>query len=550
MASARVRRGGLLLWSLWLVLLALVHARPSPAAHCRILAHASTMGTQFSLLVTSEEDRVELYDDFEAVQPSLKDLAPEEVYATLRPAFQRIAAFMRSHLELVGDPRFCKMHLLVLEELRTLGTDKLDQLFHIILQASIEDAQYPFLLAREDLRLLPSHEQNYLRIIGANYLKRHIEASLDPGSPEIFGAIHLRGRMLQIAFDTQERWRRVKRHKRESKPLNGTDFFERDYQDFGRESVHALVLQEQVDQLKSDPDAASVRYHPCLARGYSEKVATDHADGPREWTLTGTGDAEECAALIQSVLDKGNEHCPKNKYCALQSQPQPKPGGPFYAIGDFVSIAKQADVLLGAVGKGPLLDLPTPSLASLRTAAESLCALQDNASMPAAAGRACLDLSYVIVLLHQFGLEENVHFIDRWTYPASANSTGPGVMPTPKSSAELVAWLTGAYLYLEVLQEQQKFTVEADLLAVQVREGIPLGWHLSVALLLSALGFLFYTSGSSSSSRGLKRRRHGSYQRVNSSSPSAASGSINSGGSTQERSPSTFAIRFIDDASE
>lgn len=549
MVSARVWRGGLLLWVLWLVLLPLARARPSPATHCRILAHASATGTQFSLLVTSEEERVELYDDFEAVQPSLQVLAPEKVYATLRPAFQRIASFMRSHLALVGDPRFCKMHLLVLEELRKLGLDKLDQLFRSIHQASIEDAQYPFLLAREDLRLLPSHEQNYLRIVGANYLKRHIEASLDPSSPEIFGTIHLRDRMLQIAFDTQERWRRVKRHKRESKPLNGTDFFERDYQDFGLESAHALVLQEQMNQLKGDPDAANMRYHPCLAHGYSEKAATDHVDGPREWTLKGTGDAKECSVLMQNVLDKTNELCPKNKYCALQGQPQPKPGGPFYALGDFVSIVKNTNKLLAAEGKESL-ELPTSSLASLRTAAESLCALQGNASMSAAAGRACLDLSYVIVLLHQFGLEENVHFIDHWTHPASANSTSPGASTTPKSSTEQVAWLTGAYLYLEVLQQQQKFNVEADLLAVQVREGIPLGWHLSVVLLLSALVFLFYTSGSSSSSRGLKRRRHGSYQRVNSSSPSAASGSINSSTSVQERSSGTFAIRFIDDASE
>jgi hypothetical protein len=159
---------------------------------------------------------------------------------------------------------------------------------------------------------------------------------------------------------------------------------------------------------------------------------------------------------------------------------------------------------------------------------------RDNSDrVKAASPDACFDLCYTIVLLKQFGMLED----DERVFFASPMENASAVVASsaPKqTSHDDATWLTGAYLYLEAIQQRRNFAMEAELLAVQVTEGVPIGFNLSVLVLAAAIVFLYASTGAKRPSS------RGTYQRV-----------INGAGKAKHESMcSTQAIVFVDDASE
>jgi len=89
--------------------------------------------------------------------------------------------------------------------------------------------------------------------------------------------------------------------------------------------------------------------------------------------------------------------------------------------------------------------------------------------------RRCLDLCYVTVLLKQFGFREDdrrIYFVDR-------------IIGNP------ISWSVGAYLVLESTERVESDRIISNFLASKVAEGIPLGWNISIMLLVFAIIALF-----------------------------------------------------------
>ncbi|GMF18446.1 unnamed protein product [Phytophthora fragariaefolia] len=285
-------------------------------------------------------------------------------------------------------------------------------------------------------------------------------------------------------------------------------------------------------------------------------------------TVKGPGDAEKCMALLQSHVALSNANCPPQNYCFLGSTPQPQGFGSFYASGilrEAVISSSQVLEYARSIEEGtalPQLQLPTPTLPSLRNAAKSLCALSyksvaaalspSDVSAKGSSSRVstveneieppnalCLDLCYTVVILQQLGVQdadERVHFVEHFEKQPVLSRHGSEANTGHTSPVELVAWLTGAFLYLEALQRKVTFSIESELLAEQLSAGLPLGWNMSLIVFVAAGVFLYLTTG-----RGVATKRAGrgptGYRRV-----------VN--GAKAKYKDTTQSIVFVDDARE
>lgn len=502
-------------------------------AQCRVFVLATHEHSRFVLIESHvDSDRVDIYDDFPVATPALNAVPLEDVYKKLRPSFLAIQAFLLARPRpLKLEPRHCHTHLIAAgAAMRALDTAELAAIYARVHEETIEDAQFPFLFARDDLRTVSAELQTYFHVVGANYLAAKIPATLSPGIDELFGLVGFDDAAVELVFDIAERWRRSKRSKQRYIPLNTSDFFTRAFDGFGATALSAAVYQQLAPRASDVP--VTVVQHPCYLPGY-----TRNGTAP----IHGIGNANACLHVLHAVVDASNAKCRAGSYCPLSGLTQPRPFGSFYSTGHLrAAVLFASAVLAKQKPTGDALALPTPTLAALRTAADRVCALRFetllDAKLAYAPARgvehACVDLCYAVVLLEQFGIQDDdtrVHF-------ALPNATASA--STHALDADLATWLTGAFLYLEALQQRKSFALEADLLAVQVDEGVPIGFNLSVVLLVAALAFVYATS-SSSSSRG-SRGRASSYERVGARGKSKAS----------PPHDSTQAILFVDDASE
>ncbi|CAH0522365.1 unnamed protein product [Peronospora belbahrii] len=476
-----------------------------------------------------------------------------EAYQILRPAFQQTVEWLKPRV----DPARCFAHFIVAEaamipDTRTQNeatlamsrvTRRLSQLrdqarsdrhfpFALIAPSSVRQDDKDSVTSSGDLHVVTAAWRRYFHVVGTNYFSGRVAPSLSPGQVEVFGIMHVDAgketgtfrsesdaNAAEMVFDVRERWRRSKRQRQVNVALNLSDFYGREYAGFGRLQVQQAVIKLKQDE-KNDTEA-NVLQHPCFSRGHTSVV-----DGVN-MTLEGSGDADTCMILLRSHVTASNANCPVDDFCFLGSAPQPQTSGSFYASGVLRRAVLGAIRVLNYVSNNQdriavgQLQLPNPTLLMLRNAAKNLCALpyKDIAagvaprhllasSEPTTVASAmemieppsalCFDLCYTVVLLEQIGVqddEERVYFVDRFEKEPTLLRHGSLATEEHGSPSELIAWLTGAFLYLEVLQRKVAFFMESELLAEQLSAGLPLGWNMSLIVFVAACVFLYFTTG-------------------------------------------------------
>ncbi|KAI9915471.1 hypothetical protein PsorP6_006813 [Peronosclerospora sorghi] len=421
----------------------------------------------------------------------------------------------------------------------------------------------------EDLRVVTAAWRRYFHVVGTNYFSGRIAPSLSPGQVEVYGVLHVdagghSGRLrsesdagaAEMIFDVRERWRHSKRKRQVNVALNSSDFYSHEYAGFGRQQVLETVAK--LDMENSKITNAGILQHPCFFNGYLAALESMNA------TLEGKGNAFECMARLRSLVTSSNAKCPGENYCFLNSKPQPRGFGSFYASGVLRLAVLGASRVLEHVSTTQKeanmvqLELPNPALLTIRNAANNLCALSFKDVAAALAphlytskpsslasdlereieppGVLCFDLCYTVVLLEQIGIKDDdgrVHFVERFEKQPELSGHGSLANGEHGSSSELVAWLTGTFLYLEALQRKATFSNESDLLAEQLSAGLPLGWNLSVVVFVAACVFLYLTTGRVAIAR---RQNSDNYQRV-----------VNLGAKMKYKD-TTQAVTFVDDA--
>ncbi|KAH7463590.1 hypothetical protein PRIC1_006706 [Phytophthora ramorum] len=513
-----------------------------------------------------------------------------EAYQVLRPAFEQAAEWLRPRV----DPALCFAHFIVAEseivsDPRTQGeiakttsrvTRRLDQLkdrarsdssFPFGLPAPSQDHQDGDSVASSgDIRVVTPTWRRYFQLLGTNYFSGRVAPSLSPGQVEVFGLLHVDagGHAGQLAsesdsdsaemiFDVRERWRRSKRQRQVNVALNTSDFYGREYPGFGRRQVQQAVVK--LKREKNRNAESDVLQHPCFLRDYP--LAVEGAN----LTVQGTGDADKCMTLIRSHVASSNANCPPENFCFLGSAPQPQGFGSFYASGVLREAVLAASRVLEYINNKQaergmdLLQLPTPALPMMRNAAKTLCSLpykdvvagaapsqlspsqasvmEDEIEPPSAL---CFDLCYAIVFLEQIGVQdadERIHFIEHFEKQPVLSRHSSDVDNERGSPPELVAWLTGGFLYLEALQRKVTFSIESELLAEQLSAGLPLGWNMSLVVFVAACCFLYLTTGRTVVTGRAGRGSKGYHRVVN-------------GGAKAKFKDTTQSIMFVDDARE
>ncbi|KAE8881942.1 hypothetical protein PF005_g11461 [Phytophthora fragariae] len=518
----------------------------------------------------------------------------EDAYQTLRPALEQAAEWLKPRV----DPALCYAHFVLAEselgpDFRTQDgaktaaaarvTRRLDQLrdrarsdgrFPFALNAPTSEADTDSVTTSGDLRVVTPAWCRYFLLVGTNYFSGRVAPSLSPGQVEVFGVLHVDAGgqagtitsesdadAAEMVFDVRERWRRSKRQRQVNVALNTSDFYGREYAGFSRNQVRQAVVK--LEQMQTDRADADPLQHPCFFEGQSAVVEGMNV------TVEGSGDADKCTALLQSHVASSNTHCPPQNFCFLGGAPQPQGFGSFYASGVLREAVITASRVLEFVDNTretnnlAQLQLPTPTLPALRDAAKIICALtyedvvagvassqlsavessSHTSSMENEMERPsslCLDLCYTIVLLQQFGVQdgdERVHFVGRFEKQPVLSRHGSEANAGRTSPPELVAWLTGAFLYLEALQRKVTFSIESELLAEQLSAGLPLGWNMSLMVFVAACVFLYFTTGHGVATRRAGRGSTGYHRVVN-------------GGAKAKYNDTTQSIVFVDDARE
>ncbi|RMX69509.1 hypothetical protein DD238_002741 [Peronospora effusa] len=514
-------------------------------------------------------------------------------YQILSPAFEQAAEWLKMRV----DPAQCFAHFMVAESEMTsdsrtqdepaIGASHVTKRLSQLRDEARSDRHFPFALIAPstvrhddgssvtfsgDLHVVTAVWRRYFHVVGTNYFSGRVAPSLSPGQVEVFGVIHVdvgghMGRIgsesdanaAEMVFDVRERWRRSKRQRQVNVALNSSDFYGREYVGFGRLQVQQAVVKLKQDEEKN-VEANSLQ-HPCFSRGHASVV-----DGVN-MTLEGSGNANECMVLLRSHIAASNVNCPPGNFCFLGSAPQPQGFGSFYASGVLRQAVLSASRVLKHMSNKQdrtdvnELQLPAPSLLKLRNAAKNLCALpytdvEAGAAPPHLSASdtttvasvmewkieppsaLCFDLCYTIVLLEKIGVQDNderVHFVDRFEKEPVSSEHGSMATIEHDSPSELVAWLTGAFLYLEALQRKVAFSMESELLAEQLSAGLPLGWNMTLLVFVAACVYLYLATGPVAVS-GRVRRGSSGYVRV-----------VNGGTKTKYKD-TTQSIQFVDDA--
>lgn len=511
-------------------------------AHCRVFLAADASSTRAALLSSSyDREGVVIHDAF---APALNSLVDLEAFESADKAYESVLLLLAREVAdagLVGDARACRLHLLAIEH-DEAEADKIGAWLAQLAALGERDADFPFSARKEDARALSSDWRRFFQAAGANYLAGNVPASLAPGASEVLGLLHADDARAALAFDQQERWRRNKRLRQAAAPLNLTDFYAREFTGFGRAGVAKSLLQ-------SAPDA-----HPCYFKG--DTVSVNDAE------VTGSGSARECLAQLTDLVERGNAGCPSGSFCLLGGSAQPRPLGALFASGVLRSaVLLAARALVDEHDEALALSLPSPPLGALEDAANSLCALSADKVTAAAAKlhgeddvdahSACLDLCHAVVLLKRIGLgrdDARVMFLDHLgSKPEAGDEDKTSVL---SDQVEQRAWMAGAFLYAEAEQRKRSYSLEADLLALQVSEGLPIGWNLSALVFLAAVAYLYRNTGAS------QWRRRGGYASVAGSRRSSSFGDglvVNGGDGASGKakySDTTQSILFLDDASE
>ncbi|CAI5739513.1 unnamed protein product [Hyaloperonospora brassicae] len=572
---------------------------PPPArAHCRVFVVAARTHTRVLVLQNAyEQDAINVYDHVPVVSSILQGTlehnssnvqmdekkATTQAFQILRPAMDLAAEWLKSR----DDPRRCFAHFLVADsevpagfpapDDTTTAASRVTRRLEQLRDMAWHDRDFPFAVderRQEDDDSVPSSGivsaawRLYFHVVGINYFSERVAPSLSPGQVEVFGLVHVDAgghagqsrfesdaNAAAVVFDVRERWRRGKRQRQTNVVLNSSDFYGYEYAGFGRQQV-----QQAVVKLKhAKNNSADAVQHPCFFRGHTLVVEDVNV------TVEGAGDADECMTLLRSHIAASNVDCPPESFCFLGGVPQPQKSGSFYASGVLQRAVLRANRVLEHVSNthneddvSPLM-LPAPSLLALRHAAKTLCELpfedaaagmvRPHSTALEAASLAvvmektieppsalCFDLSYTVVLLEQIGVQdydERVHFVDSFRRQPMEHGSVPD--EAHSSSFELVAWLTGTFLYLEALQRRVTFSLESELLAEQLSAGLPLGWNLSMLVFLAACIYLYLTTGRLAVS-GRARRGSSGYHRV-----------VN-GGAKAKYEDMTRSITFVDDA--
>ncbi|KAG7400925.1 hypothetical protein PHYBOEH_003836 [Phytophthora boehmeriae] len=520
----------------------------------------------------------------------------DAAYKTLRPAVDQAAEWLTPRV----DPRHCYAHFvsahtevaaatgeMTKDEAKHLVTSRVTRRLDQLRDRARRDSSFPFVQAEPslehrdgesvtaggDLQLVTPTWRRYFQVVGTNYFAGRVAPSLSPGQIEVFGLLHVdAGGQLddmevemdstEMVFDVRERWRRSKRQRQVSVALNTSDFYGRGYVGFGRQGIKRSTVKLLQEQVTGDAKADTLQ-HPCFLRDNTMVV------GGGNLTLNGAGDADKCMTLIRAYVASSNVNCPPENFCVLDGAPQPQPFSSFYTSGVLREAVLSTSRILGQMhqmegGESvPQLQLPTPPLTALRDAAKTVCSLpysQIVASTNAAQGSPaksssldstveneveapsvlCLDLCYTVVLLEKVGVQdadERVYFVEKFEkQPVLSNRE---VMSDKKGGTppELVAWLTGAFLYLEALQRKVTFSIESELLAEQLNAGLPLGWNMSLLVFVAACCFLYFTTGRVAIAGRAGRGTSGYHRVVN-------------GGAKAKYKDTTQSIIFVDDARE
>ncbi|KAG6615717.1 leishmanolysin-like peptidase [Phytophthora cinnamomi] len=519
---------------------------PPARAHCRVFVVASRTHTRVLALQNAyEQDNINVFDRSPPLLSVLRGVdaqdaqdektRAESAYEALRPALEQAAEWLTPRV----DPALCYAHF-VLADSELIGagssaqdaakpkpaaaarvTRRLDQLR----DRARSDGRFPFALNAPaaadadsvtpsgDLRVVTRAWLRYFSVVGTNYFSGRVAPSLSPGQVEVFGVLHVDAGghegtatsasdadAAEMVFDVRERWRRSKRQRQVNVALNTSDFYGREYPGFSRCQVRqAVVTLQQQQQRQNEQAETDAVQHPCFLTGQSAEVVGMNV------TVQGAGDSDRCMALLKSHVSSSNANCPPQNFCFLGSAPQPQGFGSFYASGVLREAVITATRVLEYVGNKreennlAQLQLPTPTLPALRDAAKSLCALP-----------------FKDVMAEQMGVEdvdERIHFVEHFEKQPILSRHGSKAGADRSSPPELVAWLTGAFLYLEALQRKVTFSIESELLAEQLSAGLPLGWNMSLMLLVAACAFLYLTTG-----RGVVTKRNGrgssGYRRV------------------------------------
>ncbi|CAI5743648.1 unnamed protein product [Peronospora destructor] len=514
-------------------------------------------------------------------------------YQILGPAFEQAAEWLKSRV----DPVQCFAHFIVAESEMTadsrtqddaaLAASRVTKRLSQLKDEAKSNSHFPFALNppstmrqhegssvtfNGDLHVVTAAWRRYFHVVGTNYFSGRVAPSLSPGQAEVFGVIHVdagghMGRIrsesdanaAEMVFDVRERWRRSKRQRQVNVALNSSDFYGREYAGFGRLQVQQAVVKLKQDEEKN-VEADSLQ-HPCFSRGHVSVV-----DGVN-MTLEGSGDADACMILLRSHIAASNANCPPESFCVLGSAPQPQGFGSFYASGVLrLAVLSASRVLKHVSNKQDKIDvdelqLPAPALLTLRNAAKNLCALpyadvEAGAAYPHLSASEtttvafamerkiellsalCFDLCYTVVLLEKIGVQEDderVHFVDRFEKEPDLSEHGSMATREHGSPSELVAWLTGAFLYLEALQRKVTFSMQSKMLAEQLSAGLPLGWNMTLLVFVAACVFLYLATGPVAVS-GRGRRGSSGYVCV-----------VNGGVKTKYKD-TTQSIQFVDDA--
>lgn len=535
---------------------------------CRVFVDAGATQTRILLVQGFDGDsQVIVVDKFPQINQPLDHANPTQVYEEMKPAFMSIVEHLQSAPKpSLLQPRHCRMHLLVSSDLQhRLANGRLDDILKQIHQASIEDANFPFPLARDDMRLVDARAKTYYQMLGVNYLDGRIVASLAPGAVEMSGVLSLHDEAMVIGFDVQERWRRGIRRKQLSRVLNTTDFYLFEHVDYAQARLH-LVLARQLFKNYKDIHGKEVAKtatqlpHPCFPVGYKETLIVVGGP-PAGIDFDGTGDATHCIGNITEFLAQSNKQCPEGSFCWINSVSQPKPVSPFFASGKFMTSVRYTKDILQyqrqmetdptVVSELATLELPLPTLAQLRIAAKQFCAISssdlENSGIKYDGGKSsndvCFELCQAIALLHKIGVEESEKRVV-FGEPLAANSTEALLAQDDSMNRNIVtshspsetSWVVGVFLSFQVLERRQSFSLESDEFAVRVSEGVPMGMTLSALLLAVAGAFLYMSTGA-------RPIKSSGYRRVNNS--------VNGADPAAELTRrSTNAIIFVDDASE
>mmetsp|Transcript_31567 Transcript_31567/g.71153 ORF Transcript_31567/g.71153 Transcript_31567/m.71153 type:complete len:478 (+) Transcript_31567:70-1503(+) len=302
---------------------------------------------------------------------------------------------------------------------------------------------------------ISGREEGVFALVAANYLARHLGASLHSASGDLMGVLDLGGSSTQVAVPPS-----LNAGEPLVPKLGREHTFVRSFLKLGMERMRQRTYQRFVDAASESLRKGRAVPNPCSFYGYSE------ADD----VWRGIGDAASCEEAIAATLEEEKASCSADASAAPAAEcfgaaPVPLPKAPaatasrFFLISGYLYVTDFARWFLDLPGtKKEALQVPqapgafsTPTISELREAAVALCAepwesLSASASDPNSRHRftgakkiphRCFELNYIAALLsvgYGFNVNERlfriVEDVDggeiEWTLGAFLHGIAPG----------------------------------------------------------------------------------------------------------------------------